>query len=231
MSLAFHSNTSREERLVFLSDLGREQADTIILASTNVDSDGGHTPTDEFRKGNVVVMKTSDGEFVEANDAAGDRSTPASITSVGHVDSDNATFKLVGNHGTITVSITSNAGSEADWVTDLNADAAFKAHYIASVSGTDVKVESRNVGEEEWFYVHTDTTAGAGFAEGEANAVKGATADYRVTGHMAKLVNGAGAAIDQEVLAYKFGHFKESELINLTKEARAVLVQRGSLFE
>jgi hypothetical protein len=181
--------------------------------------------------GTVVVKKDADGLYYLADDAAnGDRNTAPSITSAGHADG-NGVIKIVGNHGTISVTTATGTGTEANNATDLNADTAFKAHYIASSAGGELTIAARATGKDEWFYVHSDTMATAGLAEGDANAERGTSADYRVVRAHRDTVDLSGASfVDRPVNTLLAGHFRESELRNLTQEAKAVLAARGSLF-
>lgn len=215
------------DRVIILNPGLELQGPDVVLSSDNTDA--GSTPTYLFRKGNVVVLRTSTGEYVEANDANGDRNAAAAITTSGHSDG-NGDIVVVGKHGTISVTTSTGSGTEANNATDLNADAAFAAHYVASSAAGELTITSRNVGEDEWFYIDTSTMATAGFAEGVGNGVQGTTADYRITAADASLQNALGTARDQPVANFVRGWFDESNLINLTAEARAVFVQRGSLF-
>lgn len=222
-----YSSTTLSGRRVLadLDDMLR--GPTIIQESANRDS--GSSPTTRIRAGNVLLKRNSSGEYVEANDANGTRSAPASITSSGHADG-NGVIKIVGNHGTISVTTSTGSGTEANNATDLNADAAFAAHYVASSADGELTIASRNVGEEEWFYVHSDTMATAGLAEGEDNGVNGTDGDYLVTSEDVDVVDENGTALSPLTQTYRRGHFVEATLINLTPEAKAVLSKRGSTF-
>lgn len=194
-------------------------------------TDAGATPTHRIRTGNVVVLETGDGNYHEANDTVnGDRNTaPAAIVSAGHADTIGV-IAVRGNHGLISVTTTTGTGTEAENVTDLNADASFFAHYIAAVSGTDVSITARRPGADEWFYMDATTDALAGFAEGIANEVSGADADYRVVTEAGDLLDPDATAQDAPAVNLLRGFFDESQLINLTAEAKEVLVRRGSIF-
>src|SRR3990167_2698667 len=87
-------------RKVRLSSYGEETDGGVIIEKSTVDTG---TPTFRIREGNVLVKRTSTGEYVEANDANADVATAPAITSSGNTDTADGTFKLVGNHGTITV--------------------------------------------------------------------------------------------------------------------------------
>ncbi len=219
--------TSIPSRRVLLSDFGKETDTSVLSDSSNADAT--NTPTTRVRKGNVLVKQTSTGRFVEANDANADTSTQASITSSSHADG-NGVIKIVGSRGTISVTTTTGTGTEANHATDLNADQEFAASYVASSAGGELTIKALRAGPEEWFYIHADTIATAGFSEGVDNGVKGTDPEVVVTLRDIDQVDEDGTAVHAEVEVRRKGHFDESNLINLTDEARAVLVRRGSIF-
>ena len=202
------------------------QASDVTMASGQTSS---ITPDHRHPPGTTLVKLTSSGKYYLANGATGDRNTAASITSSGHTDG-NGTIKLVGNHGTISVTTATGAGTEANNATDLNADAIFKAHYVASSAAGELTIASLAAGLDEWFYMHSDTQATSAFAEGVANAVKGTDADYRVATLFAELKDINATAQDDRVGTLYRGHFDESECAAMTAEARAVFLRRGSRF-
>lgn len=211
-----------------LSNLGIDQDKPIELDSGNTDA--GNTPTTRIRPGTVVVLRTSTSRYVEADDVNGDRGTAAAITTATHVDG-NGVISIVGPHGTISVTTTTGTGTEAENATDLNADAAFAAHYVASSAGGELTITARNFGDDEWFYMHADTMATAPFAEGEANGVVGTYADYWVTEFVVDLIDEDAVAIHEYVTASRKGHYDESVLLLLTDEAKQTLLHRGSIFD
>lgn len=200
----------------------------VVLDSSNTDA--GNTPTFRMRPGNVVIKRSSTGRYVEANDANADTGTAPSITSSGHSDA-NGEIKLVGNHGTISVTTSTGSGTEANHATDLNADAQFSAFYTASSAGGELTIAANRAGSDEWFYVHTDTIATAGFSKGVSNSVRGSDPDVRVLeGFSSDLENLDGTAQHGTAPTSLAGHYDESALINLTGQAREVLSRRGSIF-
>lgn len=221
------TSTTIAGREVLIDDSINTQADEITLDSGNADS--GSSPTTLFRPGNVVIKRTSTLRFVEANDANADDLGSPTISTTSHTDG-NGVIKLVGNHGTISVTTTTGSGTEANNATDLNANADFAAFYTASSGTGELTITANAGGEGEWFYIHTDTMATAPFAEGEDNGVSGTTPDVRVTGAYASLIDDEGTAVHASVLAYRSGYFDESQLINLTPAAKAILVSRGAVF-
>ena len=227
MSILPHfSSESVSTRKVLIDRLIPTQEEEIVIDSSNTDS--GSTPTYRFRAGNVVVKRTSTGRYVEANDTNADVSTAATITSSGHTDATDV-IKLVGNHGTISVTVSTGTGTEANCATDLNADSDFAAHYTASSSGGELTITSNEVGDDEWFYIHSDTHANYGFSEGTANGVTAGEPDVWVTLANCDLELD-GTAVHAGVLATRVGHFDESNHTNLTAEAKAVLIANGSKF-
>lgn len=229
MSIPAYDSFTVSGREVLLDNALAGEGDSVTLDSGNTDT--GSSPTTLFRSGNVIVKRTSTGRFVEANDANADdlADSPATITSSSHSDA-NGVIKLVGTHGTISVTTSTGSGTEANHATDLNADADFAAHYTASSAGGELTITSDAVGPDEWFYIHSDTIATVGFAEGEDNGVVGTIPDVRVTRDNVSLLNEFGSATHADVYAYRRGHFNTSNLINLTAAARAILAGRGSLF-
>lgn len=227
MEVPHFTTTTIDGRRVLVDDSITPECQSVTLDSTNVDTG---TPTHRFRPGNVVGRRASTGRYVEANDANVDVAIPPSITSAGHTDG-NGVIKLTGNHGTISVTTTTGSGTEANNVTDLNANAVFAAHYVASVSGTDLKIEARGAGKEEWFYMHSDTMATAAFAEGVDNGSNGEDGLYGVTLEYADLKDDEGTAVHAECLVAFKGHFDASNLINLTAQARAALKKQGAKFD
>lgn len=221
------SSTTISGREVLIDDSLATEAGSITLDSGNTDT--GSSPTTRFRPGNVVIKRTSTGRFVEANDANADDLGAATITTSSHADA-TADIVVVGNHGTITVTVSTGSGTEANCATDLNADADFAAHYTASSGGGELTITSNEVGPDEWFYMGAGTSDSYGFAEGENNGVRGTQPDVRVTAEYADLVDEEGTAVHADVLAYRRGHFDASQLINLTAEARSLLTARGSIF-
>lgn len=216
------------------SFFGRELDSTVVLDSGNTDS--GSTPTTRFRSGNVVVLRTSTGRYVEANDSNADVSTAPSITTSSHTDG-NGAIVIVGNHGTISVTTSTGSGTEANNATDLNADSAFAAHYVASSGGGELTIAARAGGAEEWFYMDSTTMATASFSEGIANVQNGADPDVRITEQTVDLADDNGTARHMACPASWVGLYDESDLVvggtkggTIPGEYRAVLIRRGCKF-
>lgn len=223
-----YSSVTVGERRVLADLLDLLPGKSVVLEAANRDT--GNSPTTRIRPGNVVTKRASTGEYVEATDANRDVHAAPSITTSGHADG-NGVIKLVGNHGTISVTTTTGAGTEANNATDLDADAAFARFYDASSAGGELTITARNVGPQEWFYMHSDTMATAGFAEGAENGAVGTEPDVLVTAEEADVADENGTAQSPTVQTFRRGHFVEANLINLTEEAKAVLLARGCTFE
>ena len=231
-------SATRSQVRVFM-DGGRLAAGSEIAAtvlSTTVDS--GSSPTTIIRPGNVLA-KISTGKYTEANDSQVTESAKASVTGT-VTDASSAagfskTFKWKyrdGEEQTVTMgSTTAEYDDNSEIIAALNADADFSADLLAAASGNFVVITSKRGGSLEYFKI-TDGTLNAvlGFVDNTEHA--GSDGDYVVVTDYADMLDGAGVAADQHgVTCVRRGHFDESNLINLTKDARRVLTQRGSIFE
>lgn len=215
------------EDVRFLIDGKRSiQADSVLMASGQTSS---LTPDHRHPPGTVLGEHTSDGKWYLAAGGSVVAPTQATITSSSHSDG-NGAIKLVGTHGTISVTTTTGTGTEANHATDLNANQEFSASYIATSGAGELTIKSLRAGPDEWFYIHSDTLATVGFAEGVANEVRGTGSKYRVTTTWVDLKDLDGTAKDELVPVLSAGYFDESVLASLTNEARAELIRNGSAF-
>lgn len=228
MEVPHFTSTTIAGRRVLVDDSITPECQSVTLDSSNTDA--GSTPTHRFRPGNVVGRRASTGRFIEANDSNVDVATQPAITSSGHADG-NGVIAVVGNHGTISVTTTTGAGTEANNATDLNANAAFAAHYVASSGGGELTITARGAGKDEWFYVDAASRDAAGFAEGVSNGVYGEDGQYGVTLEYADLKDDEGTAVHAECLVAFKGNFDASNLINLTAQARAAMKKQGARFD
>lgn len=237
-TIPHYTSTTITGRRVLMDNLIDPEIEAIVLSSDNADS--GSTPTHRFRDGNVVVLRTSTGEYVEADDSNADAPTPAIVSASETADagwqSSTITVTLNGGIGfSVTLGATDN--TDAKVVTALNGDAVFAANCIADVNATLVRIRTLEAGEDVYLHVTSDLTTAYG-ANGQADT--GADPDVRVTLAKADLQNQEGTAVDAEVIAARSGHFDESNLIvggsaaSATSqhwvEARAVLTKRGAKF-
>jgi hypothetical protein len=181
-----------------------------------------------FRAGNVVVLRTSTGRYVEANDSNGDSNGVATITSSGHSDANGAIALSLKGGTVISVTTTTGSGTEANHATDLNAAEEFAALFVASSAGGELTITSRDAGADVYFHVDSTTIATVGFAEGAANGVNGTDAEYLVTEGTVSLIDSGGTAAHAEAEASWAGDYVSGNLTNLSAEAKAVLLRRGS---
>lgn len=201
-----------------------------------------------LRPGMVLGKKTSDGLFYPADDSNVSGSQVASVSSLIAIAATAAskTFKWKYKNGVEhTVTLGGGDNSCDAVVTALNADDLFAADLIADKVATPVantlRIRSRRAGADEYFTI-TDGTLNdhGGVAEDtfEDNTGHGGSdGDYRVLGlgggghedHL-DMLGRDGAVADQSAPNLMAGEFDESELLNLTPDAKAVLTRRGSFF-
>jgi hypothetical protein len=213
---------------------GMEYGSDVVSDSGNVDS--GSSPTTLLRPGNVLVLRTSTGRYVEANDANGDRSTRAAVVSAETPDadwaSDTFTFYL---NGALVATVASGAADDtpAEIVTAFNAGfAAANAPLFASTGGTTVTVSVQEGGAHNNLRIESTlvTAYGTAGGAGSFSEASGTDADYRVTDDFADQLDSAGAAGHVPVRNLVRAFFDSSELINLTADAQGVLTRRGARF-
>jgi hypothetical protein len=227
-------STTLTGRKPLIDDTLTAYGEDVVLASDNVDVS---TPTYRFRPGNVIVKRTSTGLYVEANDSNGDRSTPPSVSSAEAADTDwDGTTITVYLNGTLvaTVLLAGTDDSTSEVVTALNtAFAAANLPIVASGLDAAVLVVKAHPGGSGTTLRVESTLATAFATAGGAGSYAedtGEDADYRVTDDFADLKDQNGTACTAPVRNMVRGYFDESELLNLTADAKAVLSRRGSRF-
>jgi hypothetical protein len=213
------------------------QGNDVVVAggqTTNYPATGGK----QLAPGTVVVKESGDGLYYLADGAdgvnAGDLNTAAVVNSAEAADGDwkskTITWTVTYPDGLVAAGTIAAGGDDDDtakFVTLLNADVNFRNHLIAS-DETVLRVTSLVKGN-----VRVHVTSNLSTAYG-ANGVQatGVEADYRVVAQHGSLVDLSGASRDSDPVATLLrGKFRTDELRNLSNEARAVLLGRGSLFE
>ncbi len=192
-------------------------------------TDTGSTPNTRIRPGQVLVLRTATGEYVEAGDTNGDTNGAASIDSAEAVDGDwggtNLTININGYEATIDPGINAAAAIAA-----IAADAQLDDRVVGSDAGGGVlRITSRETGANQALVVTHDLATG--WANGLLpNYANGTDADYRVSTDFVDLLDDNQVATAQPVATALVGFFDESNLRDLTSEARAVLSRRGSIF-
>lgn len=220
---------SHEDRAFLLSTAGMRAGKDALLASgqTQAASPG---PDHRLYPGSVVVKDTGAGKFYLADDATfGDRNGVAKLTTSGYIVGLGDVI-IVGNRGTISVTLTTGTGTATEARDDLNADDAFGDHFVASESGGELTITARETGVDEYFHIDP-ASADRGWAEGETNAARGDDAEYRVIDEVADLKDLEAADVDYLARTLRAGHFSSALLLNATAEALAVLERRGSHIE
>lgn len=220
--------------LRYLIDLSiPTRPDTVVLDSATTDS--GSTPTTLIRAGNVLVKRTSTGQYVEANHANGDSPTQPTVTSAEAADTDwDGTTITTYLDGVLvsTVVLAGTDDSTSEVVTALNTDYAAQNLPIVA-SGLDAAVLvitahgiSRSLRIESTLATAYATAGGAGsYAEDVGNE-----ADFVVLDETVSMLDMGGTAQDTPVRVLRSGYFDESELVNLTAEAKAEFLRRGARF-
>lgn len=209
-----------------------------LIKSTVTDS--GSSPTTRIRRGLVIVLKTSDGLFYRADDAAAgaDRNGVASAVSLVALGAGSAskTFKYKYKGGAeATITMAAGDDTAAEVVTALNADTEFARNLIASQAANVLTIKTKKAGADEYFEI-TDGTlndqAGVDQDTFLNNTTKfGTDADYRVVERMVDMLNPAsGVVYDAEAETSLAAYYDESQLLGLTAEARVVLSRRGAIF-
>lgn len=236
-------NESELAHRAFLIDGSRtKQGNDVIIKggqTTNYPASGGK----RIRAGTVVVKESGDGLYYLADGAdgasAGDINTAAVIRSAEAPDGDWAskvlTWRVYYADGkTYGGTVTAGAADDtvAEFVTLLNANTAFGAHVVASADTELVLTTVAKGIVRLYVSMNLDTAFATDDGSSSSDEQTGTEADYRVITQDRDLIDVDGASFDSRpVSTLLAGRFDESELSNLSDEARAVLQGRGSTFE
>lgn len=238
--MSFGSYSLRHPAFLVDEQLSVAGNDVRIAGSQTTDA----TPTTRVEPGTVVVKESGDGLYYLADAAdgvsAGDINTVALVSSAEAPDGDWASkvvtwsvFYADGSSYTGTVTAAAGDDTVAEFVTLLNADAAFANHLVAAAN-TVLEIRSRAKGRVT-VRISVNLTTAYGTVSGSSSYTEasGTEADYRVVTRHVDLVDAQGTALtaSQPVATLLAGKFRESALSNLSNEAKAVLMGRGSLFE
>lgn len=235
MPIFAHQSTTKPGRVVRLLQAPFVPGTDVLIKSSVTDSGNSAMRTTILRPGFVVVKKTSDGLYYAAtfSGSNGDRSAAASVSSATGITTSwaSTTQTFVVNGGaSIAVTLAGSDDTNAEVVTALNASALFHAAgLIADVSASAVRVRTTEGGAHKsfvWTSSYADTF-GTGVASAEGF---GTDADYRVIEDYVDMVDESGSVADSLAKTSMAGFYDESQLINLSGDARAVLTRRGSIF-
>lgn len=232
-----------------LTKLGEMVVVKSTVTDTGAVADG--LPRDTIlRPGMVLGKKASDGLFYPADDVSnvGNICQPASVSSLIAIAATAASkvFKYKVNGGP-ELSVTMGAGDNTCdlVVAALNADPAFAGNLIADKVATPVantlRIRTVRAGVTEYFEItdgnFNDQGGVANDTFADNTKAGGSDGDYRVLGlgaggfedHL-DMLGRDGAVADQGAPNVLAGEFDESQLLNSTPEAKAVLARRGSIF-
>lgn len=230
-------NFPRPARRVTVSKFPREEADEVVIEAGQIDAGNSSFRTSFLRPGYVLVNHTSDADvYVAATDGDAAHQTAAQVsTLVTNPGSGgwNGDVTVEGDWGSFTVTL-SGANTDADAAAAIVAGAAAlnpeSQAPITAVDGTG-KVTIKNVrkGAGTWLKATHATVSTMFGAAGQSSY--GTDPDVVVTEKYVDMLNGAGTSVNSasgEVL--RKAAFDAANLINLTAEAAAILLKRGSRF-
>ncbi len=232
------SNMPRPARRVTTAKLPRQEAEEVTILAAQVDSGNSAFRTSFMRPGMVLVEHTDgSGKYVVGSDSNAKHQTQAAvatlITNPGSGGWD-GTVTIQGHWGSFTVALSGSNTDAAVAAAIIAAAAALNPESQAPITAADtsgeVTITNHDKGAGTWLKASHGTVP---TMFGAAGAVSyGVDPDVLVTEKYVDMLNGAAASVDSasgEVL--RVGRFDASNLINLTAEAAAVLLKRGSLFD
>lgn len=208
---------------------------TLDAASINADLVAPY----RLDQGRVVVKAAAGGKYLLAGGTAGtpEAGSKPVLDSAEPVDGDwNGTTITLYRNGVQVAQVTLATATAALVAGELNADADFARHAVASDNGGSLKITGVEGGAGEGLRVSQslDTawannlgTTAAGPSEDSA---AGSSPDYRITLQRADLKDQDHADQDAPVANALSGVFELSKITGMTGEARAVFERRGSVF-
>lgn len=202
--------------------------DVIVVSDTR----SPVAPEHEVREGTVLVQIPGEQGFVVATDPRAGQPLPAEVASLTAPDASWADTLLTASLSSsglgFAVRLDSAAVDVATVADQLNRNASFANHFLADEEASGrLRIRTRSAGAGSLLHVQSSLEAAFGprgvAALGEDPAVV-------VADDLGELKDVLGRPIRAMVPALAAGHFRTSELIALTPEARLVLTRRGSLF-
>lgn len=227
----------RPARRVTCSKWPRQEAEEVVIEAGQVDSGNTAFRTSFLRPGYVLVNHTSDADvYVAATDSDAAHQTAASvatlITNPGSGGWD-GNIVLSGHWGTLTVALSGTNTDSAVAAAIIAAAAALNPESQAPITAADttgeVTITNIDKGAGTWLKATHASVSTVFGAAGQSSY--GTDPDVLVTEKYVDMLDGAGTSVNSpsgEVL--RVGHFDAANLINLTAEAAAVLLKRGSRF-
>lgn len=228
---------TRAGRRVRVSEHPKVLGPVVGVKSNQTDSASVRTTL--LRPAYCLVLVTSTGLYVAADDSTGDRNTAPAVTALvtnpgsGGWD---GVLTITGHWGTIDVPLSADDTNTA--VRDainiaLAAVNPEQGPAVASLTGSGaterVVVTNRDKGPTSYLKVSHDTSAtGWGTIDVGTGAV-GTEADYVVSEDYCDLLDGNAVAITGAVETTRAGHYDADNLLHATAECLAVLARRGSI--
>jgi len=195
------------------------------------DTESPRLPVDKIPAGTVLVAAQRSSTFVVATDDRAERARPARLVSLAPADPQWATTVLTASLGRdmgFAVVLDANAVDTGSVVDQLNRNLAFSVHFLADEDPNGlVRIRTRHSGADA--FMHVVSTHAQAFGV-QGTAAIGRDPVVCVADDLGELKDVEGRAAQALVPTIAAGHFRESELIALTPEARRVLSRRGSLF-
>ena len=195
------------------------------------DTESPRLPVDKIRAGTVLVAAQRSSTFVVATDDRAEQARPARLVSLAPADPQWANSVLTASLGKETgfaVVLDASAVDTASVVDQLNRNLAFSVHFLSDEDPNGlVRIRTRHSGADAFMHVASSYVQAFG---SRGTAAIGRDPVVCVADDLGELKDVEGRAAQSLVPTIAAGHFRESELIALTPEARRVLSRRGSLF-
>lgn len=237
MSLPGLVKFPRPTRRVRVSSHPYEPAAEVVIAAGQVDAGNSGFRTSFLRPGYVLAKRTSTGKYVAASDANADHQTQAEVstlvTNPGSGGWD-GTVTIEGHWGSFTVALSGANTDAAVAAAIIAAAAALNPESQAPITAADttgeVTITNHDKGAGTWLKATHATVAGMFGAAGQSSF--GTDPDILVTEDYVDMLDGAAASVDQASgPVTRVGHYDAANLTNLTAEAAAVLLKRGSILD
>lgn len=217
----------RPRRYLVNNQVYARSRDVMVVADTVSPVGLAH----RIREGTVLVRLRNDAHFVVATDPRADTSGPAELASLVPADASWANTSLtlslspgLGFSIVLPASIQDTAGV----VDELNRHAGFRGHFLADENARGhLRIRTLAGGPDA--FAHVVSTLPAAFGR-QGIARIGREPEVVVADDLGELKDIEGKPIPAVVPALSVGHFRTSELIALTPDAKRVLTRRGSLF-
>ena len=192
--------------------------------------DPGSVPPWRIRPGNVLVKKTATNTYVAANDPAGDRNAPASVSALVVADASwqGTTITVTVDGGVPVLTVLGPAdNTNALVIAKLNGNPSFAALCLADAPGNTIRIRTLRGGRETVIFVASSLAAAFG-----PNGVSGlgTDADYRVLEDFTDLQDNTGVQVPGIGTTSLAAFYATQNLLNLTPEAQVVLSRNGALF-